>query len=69
MVLYEYMKLTKDDKERYVQEVLGLIKDKVQLYGLTFSPELFQFGVDMFQEGVGFIPNQLEKEEANKKII
>ena len=46
------------EKLEISKEVFEMITAKLQVFGLSFNKDNFHFGLEMFLEGVKFIPNK-----------
>jgi hypothetical protein len=50
--------MNKEDKVKIDKEVFEIIEGKMRLMAVPFSMDMFKFGLEIFLEGVNFIPRK-----------
>lgn len=50
--------MKKQEQAKISKEVFEIITSELKLFGMSFNSENFNYGLDMFLEGVNFIPNK-----------
>jgi hypothetical protein len=50
--------MNKEDKVKIDKEVFEIIEGKMRLMAVPFSMDVFKFGLEIFLEGVNFIPRK-----------
>ena len=50
--------MNKEDKATITKEIFETIEAKMRLMAIPFSMDMFKFGLEMFLEGVNFIPKK-----------
>lgn len=53
--------MKKEDKVKIDKEVFEFITEKMRLHGISFTKDNYRFALDMFLEGINFIPNKVKE--------